>query len=72
MKQYYLVLNITNYGSGYMIGGLYSSRKLAEKRLLECEKQCGEEDADSWRVVEVGYEPIRAEVTEKDSWHPDF
>lgn len=49
----YLVLNITNYGEGYMLGGAYRNYNKAVERLnwLENQEKYNSEYEDSWRIV---------------------
>lgn len=48
----YLVLNITNYGDGFLLGGAFRSWQKAVERLgwLESQEEYNSEE-DSWRIV---------------------
>lgn len=58
---WYVVVDVTNYGDGVYLGGIYRSLEKAEKRLAWLENHCGGED-DSWRIMETKSEPITAEI----------
>lgn len=58
----YLVLNITNTGCGYVLGGCYRSLARAEKRLAYCEKVMNDKDVDSWRIEVVDSPNITAPI----------
>lgn len=51
----YLVLDITNYGDGFKLGGAYRSYEKALERLewLESQEEYNREYEDSWRIVFV-------------------
>lgn len=62
----YLVLNVTNYGQGYQIGGIYRSYNKAIERLewLESQEEYNKEYEDSWHIVFVKALPKTAEPKE--------
>ena len=49
----YLVINITNYGSGIQLGGSYRSYNKAQERLewLESQEEYNSVGEDSWTIV---------------------
>lgn len=58
----YLVLNITNEGSGFESGGYYKSLERAKKRLAYCESHHNDSDCDSWRIVGITSPNITAPI----------
>lgn len=60
----YLVMCVTNYDEGYIIGGVYRNYDKAVKRLDWCERHTLNPENDSWRIVPVRAENITASLGE--------
>lgn len=62
----YAVLNVTNYGSGLQVGGIYKSYDRALKRWnwLNDKEEYNTTDEDSWRIVPIKAMNITAEPYE--------
>ena len=58
---WYVVVDVTNYGDGVYLGGIYRSLAKAEKRLAWLEKHESSED-DSWTIMQTKSEPITAGI----------
>ena len=61
----YLVLDVTNYGVGYQLGGVFRSYNKAVERLnwLESQEEYNKEFEDSWQIVFVKTQAKTAEPT---------